>query len=282
MMEATVYVCIKMEGLYRMSTKKTPQNKTTVAATPKASPPKQEAQNTALANALNVIGKHHSLHDGDAILREHARLYQNNVFLRKQIILVWSCVLCLSLGIVFTIWYFLSNYPKTKFIATTNNQAICEVAALDKPSVNTSAVEAFAQEAILEIFRFDYVNFDVQIAKTLNRYFSDKGKQAYYSNLDISGIAEKVKQNKLIARASITRSPQVERESIRAGRYIWQVAVPVNQELYVGNTKIENNNRSNQYFLAKITIIQEQPNMLNPKGIAIDAIVLQTTQAGVN
>ncbi len=284
-MAATVCVCIKTEGLCRMSTKKPivdNKKQSTKTETPKPTLPaeqnKQKAQDKEFSQALNTIAKHHSVHDGDVILRENARLYQSNVFLRKQILLVWTCVALLSVGIGCVIWYFLSHYPKTKFIVTTNNQAICEVSSLDKPSVNTSMVEAFAQEALLEVFRFDYVNFDEQVAKTLNHYFSDKGKQAYYMSLDSSGIALKVKQNKLIARAVLKRSPQVERESIRAGRYIWQVAVPLTQELFVGNTKIGNTDINTQYFLAKVTVIQEQPSVLNPKGLAIDAIVLQTQQ----
>ena len=240
----------------------------------------QKQRDNALKEALEVIANHYSTTNGDVILRENARLHKNAQLVHKQLILVWTCVLILCLGMVAISWYFINNYPKTKFIVTTNNKAICEVSTLDKPNVTSAAIESFAQEAVLELSRYDYTNFEEQINAALNRFFTKNGKQAYYTSLDISGNLQKVKANKMISRATITRSPQIQKETIRNGQYTWLVAVPITNEFYVGNNNLNNTAHAKQNYYAIVTIVQDQATALNAKGIAIDSIVLKPAQGG--
>lgn len=235
----------------------------------------QQQREQSLKDALNVIGEHFSISQGDAVLRENARLYQHNKSLKQQLLIIWISILILSVGLISITLFFLHNYPKTKFIVTTNNKAVCEVGALDKPNVSSSSVETFAQEAILELLRYDYLNFEQQLKLTLNRYFTNRGKQSYYKSLDISGNLAKVKTNKMISRAFITRTPQIEKESLRGGQYTWVVIVPINNEFFIGNDSINNVPHSKQDYHAIVTIIQEQATAINPKGIAVDALILK-------
>ncbi len=238
----------------------------------------QKQRDKALKDALDVIADHYSTSDGDVVLRENARLHKSTQILYKQLVLVWSCVVILCAGIAVLSWYFISTYPKTKFIVTTNNKAICEVSALDKPNVSSAVIESFAQEAVLELSRYDYTNFDEQINSVLNRFFTKNGKQAYYTSLDISGNLKKVKANKMISRAIVTRSAQIQKESVRNGQYTWLVAVPVTNEFYVGNDNLNNAAHAKQNYYAIVTIVQDHVAALNAKGIAIDAIVLKPMQ----
>jgi intracellular multiplication protein IcmL len=241
----------------------------------------QSQRDKALKQALEVISTHYSTNDGDVILRENARLHKTSQALQKQLILVWSCVVVLCIALSSIAYYFINNYPKTKFIVTTNNKAICEVSSLDKPNVSSAAIESFAQEAVLELSRYDYTNFEEQINSSLNRFFTKNGKQAYYTSLDISGNLQKVKTNKMISRATILRSPQIQKESIRNGQYTWIVAVPISNEFYVGNNNLSNAAHAKQGYYAIVTIVQDQATALNAKGIAIDAIVLQPMQGNM-
>jgi len=235
----------------------------------------QEKREKSLKDALNVIGEHFSTTQGDAVLRENARLYQYNKSLKQQLLILWISVLILSISLTIIIWFFLFNYPKTKFIVTTNNKAVCEVGALDTPNVSSSSVETFAQEAILELLRYDYLNFEQQLKLTLSRYFTNNGKQSYYNSLDISGNLAKVKTNKMISRAFVIRAPQIEKQSLRGKQYTWIVVVPIKNEFYIGNDSINNVPHSKQDYHAIITIVQEQATAINPKGIAVDSLILK-------
>ncbi len=235
----------------------------------------QKLREKQLQDALQIIGENFSTTEGDVILRENARLYQAEKSLKKQLIFVWLSVLILCTLLFSIIWFFLYNYPKNKFIVTTNNKAICEVATHDKPSVSSSEVENFASETMLELLRYDYLNFEEQLKSTLNTYFSNNGRKSYYVSLDISGNIEKVKSNKMISKASLIRTPLIEKESILGGQYAWKVVVPIRNEFYIGNDGLNNVPHSTQNYHAILTIVQENATALNPKGIAVDSLILK-------
>lgn len=213
-------------------------------------------------------------HKSQLLIQQHVHLHKENQSLKKQIQLL-LLILILSISIVGALFWAFSQYPKYRYIVTTDNQKICEVPTIGKNTISPAALENFAQEALLDVYRYDYVNFESQTQQALNRFFTFNGRAAYYDSLSQSGNFEKIKANKLISKASLVRSAQIEKEQVRFGRYEWQIAMPIKIEFYKGSSDVSQDQVASQSFLAIMTVVQETASKVNPKGVAVDALVLK-------
>ncbi len=218
---------------------------------------------------------HLSTHEGDVVLREHVRLYEQQIQLKKHMrMLLWMLVL-LVITVAMLLWAFLYQYPKNRYIFTHNNQEICRINQALAHPVGAGVLINFAQNAVTELYRYDYVNFQAHMQGVLNRFFTLNGRYRYYESLESSGNIAKVESNKLISRAFSTKSPQIEKEYQRAGKTVWELAVPIKMEFYVGSSELQDKPQSVTDYIVFLTMVQESPTMDNPRGLAIDGLVLK-------
>lgn len=207
-----------------------------------------------------------------AVMREMARLQQDNRHLKRQNLRVWSVAGVLSVGLIVGIgasyWWF----PKYRYIPTTDNKAICEVGTQLDNIVTPATLEDFAKEAAINSYSYDYVNYRDIINDVTNRYFTERGRKAFMKSLDDSGNLERVVKGRLIMKAFVTTAPQLESEGSEGTRRFWIIHVPMAIEFYVGGSAGPTNS---QDFLAEVKVMQDQASALNPKGINVDSIVLK-------
>lgn len=207
-----------------------------------------------------------------AVMREVARLQQNNRHLKRQNLRVWTVVAILAGGLIVgmgaTYWWF----PKYRYIPTTDNKAICEVGTQLNNVTTPATLEDFAKDAAINAYSYDYVNYRDIINDVTNRYFTERGRKAFMKSLDDSGNLERVVKGRLIMKAFVTTAPQLESEGQEGVRRFWIIHVPMAIEFYVGGSAGPTNT---QDFLAEVKVIQDQASALNPKGINVDSIILK-------
>jgi len=209
--------------------------------------------------------------EGPAVLREVARLHQENKALKARILRVWTAVGFLSATFFVTISAWIAWFPKYRYIPTTDNQAVCEVSTESEPRVTPATLVEFAKDAVLNAYSYDYVNYRETLNQVAAKWFTSEGRKAFMRSLDESGNLERVIKGRLILRAMATHVPQLEEEGRRGFQRYWVVQVPIAIEFYSGN---EQQPKTRQDFLAGVTIVQTPPSATNPKGIAVDSITL--------
>lgn len=242
------------------------QGKPSLAKQPSASLPAEmdEARLDQLANDM-------SPGEGAAVLREVARLQQENKALKGRNLRVWTAVSLLS-GLLFvTVSAGVAWYPKHRYIPTTDNRAICEVSTESDPRVTPATLADYAKDAVVNAYSYDYVNYREALNATAAKWFTDDGRKAFLRSLDDSGNLERVLKGRLILRAMATKVPQLEEEGRRGLQRYWVVQVPVAIEFYSGG---DGQPRTRQDFLAGVTIVQTPASATNLKGIAVDSISL--------
>ncbi len=208
-----------------------------------------------------------------ATLREVNRLQLDNILLKRKNIRIWGASAILAAGLIVTIGITTFWFPKFKYIPTTNNQAICSVEGANAPLVTTETIIAYAQEAVLHSYSYDYVNYRTKLNEVANKYYTDNGRRAFFNSLDKSKNLEKVKEGRLILRSMPVQVAQLEETGLTAlNQKYWIVQAPISIEFYLGG---ETKPRTKSEFTAAVTVLQIPATAINQKGIAIDSVSLE-------
>lgn len=206
-----------------------------------------------------------------AVLREVARLHQENITLKKRNVRVWGLALTLGATFAVSISSALFLFPKYRYIPTTDNRALCAVSSDAQVRVTPAALTEYAKDTVVEAYTYDYVNYRPAINDVATKRFTDAGRKQYLASLQESGNLERVIKGRLVLRTMATRTPQIEEEGRRGTKRYWVAIVPVAIEFYSGG---ESQPRSRQDFLAHVTILEQEASAVNLKGIAVDSLVL--------
>jgi len=220
---------------------------------------------------LDQLASDMSPGEGAAVLREVARLQQENKALKGRNLRVWTAVGVLGVTFFVVVSAGVAWYPKYRYIPTTDNRAICEVSTESDPRVTPATLADYAKDAVVNAYSYDYVNYREALNATAAKWFTDDGRRAFLRSLDESGNLERVLKGRLILRAMATKVPQLEEEGRRGLQRYWVVQVPIAIEFYSGG---DQQPRTRQDFLAGVTIVQTPASATNLKGIAVDSIAL--------
>lgn len=221
---------------------------------------------------LTALIKDETSGEHASVIRELARVNQDNQHLKRQNLRIWAVVFFLSVGLIVgmssAFWWF----PKYRYIATTDNKAVCDVATQFDNIVTPATLQDFAKEAVLNANSYDYVNYRSILNDVTNRFFTERGRKAFMKSLDDSGNIERVVKGRLNMRAFATNAPQLESEGNEGLRRFWIVHVPMAIEFYTNGSASPTNTMD---FLAEVKVMQDQASALNPKGINVDSIILK-------
>lgn len=225
--------------------------------------PNRDTRLSQLANDL-------SPGEGASVLREVARLQKETAVLKARNLRIWTAVVGLSATLFVTISAGLIWYPKYRYIATTDNKAICEVSTESSPHVTPATLADFAKDAMVDSYSWDYVNYRERLNAIAATWYTDEGGKAFLETVDKSGNLEKVIKGRLILHAVSTKVPQLEEEGRIGQQRYWIVRVPIAIEFYSGDSQP----KIRQDFLASVTIVQRQASAKNQKGIGVDSVSL--------
>ena len=205
------------------------------------------------------------------VLREVARLQADNRNLKSKNLRVWGVVVALSVLFSGVILIGISVYPKHRFIATKDNQALCGLTPETAPRLSASTLTDYAREAVINSYTYDYINYRERINDAVNKFYTQSGHKAFMKSMDESGNLEKVIKGRFILRTMVTHTPQLEEQGIKNLVPYYLVVVPIAIEFYSGGDTIP---KSRQDFYANVTIVQTPINALNWRGIGVDSVVL--------
>lgn len=182
--------------------------------------------------------------------------------------------LLINLGFVILIIVFMvvfAGLPKTKYIATKDNSAICEVYPSDNPNITDASIREFGKDAVLNLYTFDYVNYENQVNNTLERNFTPIGRQATIQAMEKAGIFTYVKDNALTFRSSASNAARIEQKDVNAdGKDFWIVRFPMVLDIYSGKlTPIDT-----QKHMVTVRVVADTASSKNPNGLGISSVTL--------
>lgn len=206
----------------------------------------------------------------ESLLRENSRLHQDILRAdkaRKRSALV---TVVLSGVLISMIWAFMS-YPKNKYIATMDNQAICPVDAANNPNITDAQIANFAQSAATQLYTMDYINYPDQVEATLTRYFTSQGRVDAVSSFEQAGTLTNVATNALTLRAGATHAPRVEEKGIGSdGVPFWVVRFPMVIDIYSGAATPKDSKK----YIVSVRLRSDSANASNPTGLGVLTINL--------
>lgn len=216
---------------------------------------------------------------------ELARVIADNAKLRLEILQskkanlrIWSFVGIMAIFMAILIYSWVAVFPKYKYIVTTNNQAICQAGIKDNPLLTPATITAFALDAVINSYTYDYVNYRAELNRSADTYFTSSGRKSFFESLDQSQNLKRVIDGRYILKAYPINSPQLQEEGVTGIKKYWVVHVPIAIEFYSGHF---DKPQSRQTFIAEVTIVQEPTSALNLKGIAVDNLVLRTITTNI-
>lgn len=206
----------------------------------------------------------------ESVLRENARLNQDLIRADKARKRSAFVTIVLSGVLISMIWAFMA-YPKNKYIATMDNQAICPVDALNNPNITDVQIANFAQSAATQLYTMDYVNYPDQVEATLSRYFTAQGRLDAVYSFEQAGTLTNVATNALTLRAGATHAPRVEEKGIGSdGAPFWVVRFPMVLDIYSGEATPKESKR----YIVSVRLRSDAANASNPTGLGVLTINL--------
>lgn len=206
----------------------------------------------------------------EATLRENARLHQDIIRADKARKRSAIVTVVLSGVLISMIWAFMS-YPKNKYIATMDNQAICPVSALDNPNLSDVQIANFAQSAATQLYTLDYVNYPDQVEATLSRYFTEQGRIDAVSSFEQAGTLTNISTNALTLRAGAMHAPRVEEKGVgNDGIPFWVVRFPMVVDIYSGAASPKESKK----YIVSVRLRSDAANANNPTGLGVLTINL--------
>lgn len=163
-------------------------------------------------------------------------------------------------------------YPKTKYIPTKDNTAICEVYPEDNPNITDSSISEFAKDGILNLYTFDYINYEQQMNSVLERYFTPQGRAATSRAMGEANLTSYAQENALTFRASAINAVRIEKTGTdKNGRVYWIVRFPMVLDIYSGGLRPIDTQR----HLVTVRVSADTASVSNPRGLGITSVTLE-------
>lgn len=206
----------------------------------------------------------------ESVIRENARLNEDLRRADKARKRSGFVTIVLSGVLISMLWAFMS-YPKNKYIATMDNQAICPVDASNNPNITDTQIANFAQSAATQLYTMDYVNYPDQVEATLSRYFTSQGRVDAVASFEEAGTLTSVATNALTLRAGVTHAPRIEEKGIDSdGAPYWVVRFPMVIDIYSG----ESTPKESKRYIASVRLRSDTASASNPTGLGVVTINL--------
>ncbi|KXS55109.1 MAG: IcmL protein [Marinobacter sp. T13-3] len=148
--------------------------------------------------------------------------------------------------------------PEPKLLATTVDGRIQELPLLDAPIESRQVLLDWVRRNIPDLYDFNYVNFRAQFNQALD-FTRRATMEAFYQDLNDSGILPKVRKEFLILRANIVQDPVITNEKIIQGRRVWIVEVPMNLVYDSGDVQNGKRQRITQPILFTAWVARANP-----------------------
>ncbi|MBL4803771.1 MAG: type IVB secretion system apparatus protein IcmL/DotI [Alphaproteobacteria bacterium] len=194
------------------------------------------------------------------------RVVVRNEFYRDGYRTLLRLTLILSIIIVGLIgaMYFViqTHQPENRYFATTEDGRLVPMVALSEPNLSTPALMSWVAQAATEVMTFGFNDYRRRLQEA-SRNFTRRGWESFTGALERSRIIELVEANQQVLTAAPAGAPIVVSEGLVAGRYQWEVQLPMVLTYQAGA-------RTRQDRLLVTIVIVRVPRLESANGVGIE------------
>lgn len=164
--------------------------------------------------------------------------------------------------------YLAISRPEPRYFATTADGRLFEMAPLNQPNLAHEALFAWASQAAVKPYVFDFKNYRTQIQEA-SKNFTPGGWKDFLEAIQGSNLLQLVQSKQLVVSATPASSPVLVNEGVVAGRYAWKVQLPIVVTYSGGSEKTT----QNQNLMVTMVIVRV-PTIDSPQGIGINQFIV--------
>lgn len=154
------------------------------------------------------------------------------------------------------------HQPENRFFATTEDGRLVPMVPLNEPNLSTPALMSWTAQAVTEVMTFGFNDYRRRLQES-SRNFTRRGWESFTQALQRSRIIEMVEGSQQVVTAAPQGAPIVISEGMSAGRYQWQIQMPLVLTYQSGSRTRSDN-------LLVTLVIVRVPRLESPNGVGIE------------
>lgn len=154
------------------------------------------------------------------------------------------------------------HQPENRYFATTEDGRLVPMVPLNEPNMSTPALMSWVAQSATEVMTFGFNDYRRRLQES-SRNFTRRGWESFTQALSRSRIIEMVEANQQVVTAAPQGAPIIVSEGLVAGRYQWEVQMPLILTYQSGaRTRTDN--------LLVTLIVVRVPRLESANGIGIE------------
>lgn len=133
----------------------------------------------------------------------------------------------LILGLLGAMYFVIQvHQPENRYFATTEDGRLVPMVPLNEPNMSTPALMSWVAQAATEVMTFGFNDYRRRLQES-SRNFTRRGWESFTQALSRSRIIEMVEANQQVVTAAPQGAPIIVSEGLVAGRYQWEIQMPL-------------------------------------------------------
>ena len=154
------------------------------------------------------------------------------------------------------------HQPENRYFATTEDGRLVPMVPLNQPNLSSPALMSWVAQATTEVMTFGFNDYRRRLQEA-SRNFTRRGWESFTQALQKSRIIEMVEANQQVLTAAPQGAPILVSEGLVAGRYQWEVELPMILTYQSGS-------KSRSDKLLVTLVIVRVPRLESPNGVGIE------------
>ncbi len=155
-----------------------------------------------------------------------------------------------------------THQPENRYFATTEDGRLIPMEPLSEPNLSTPALMSWVAQASTEVMTFGFNDYRRRLQEA-SRNFTRLGWERFTQALTEARIIERVEANQQLVTAAPQGAPILKSEGLVAGRYQWEIELPL-VLTYQSGARTEHDS-----LLVNIVVVRI-PRLENPNGVGIE------------
>jgi intracellular multiplication protein IcmL len=182
-----------------------------------------------------------------------------------RLALIQSLVIIGLIGVLFAIVQ--SRQPENRFFATTEDGRLVPMVPLNEPNLSAPALMSWTAQAATEVMTFGFNDYRRRLQEA-SRNFTRRGWESFTQALQRSRIIEMVEASQQVVTAAPKGAPIIVSEGLSAGRYQWQIQMPLVLTYQSGS-------RTRSDSLLVTLVVVRVPRLESSNGVGIEQWIAQ-------
>ncbi len=191
---------------------------------------------------------------------------------RLVVVTIINVVVILALGLALVYMVNQAIHGKREYFAVDSATGrMIPMPPLGTPYISEGALLARINECVTKVNTYNYVDWQTRLQDAKQECFTEDGWNQYAAAINRAGTIKLVREGRQVVSANTTGAAVINKQGDRAGKYSWEVQVPM-QVTYQGGQAGRNLVSSKQLVTL---LIERVPTWQNSSGVGISSYIAE-------